>query len=176
MVREEQDQRAQGQTRLYGRKRTKLTLEQNLSHLSNLKILSIQANRLPRITGLADLANLEELYISDNALTEISGLDNNTNLRVLDVSNNQITHLSNLNGLTELEELWASSNLIQSFEEVENQLADKKQLSTVYFEMNPLQLKNPALYRNKVKIALPQIQQIDASMSSPLEVVTWRRD
>ena len=97
-------------------------------------------------------------------MTEVSGLENNTNLRVLDISNNQITHLTNLKHLGHLEELWASSNLIQSFDEVEKELADKKELKTVYFEMNPLQLKNPALYRNKVKLALPLIQQIDASM------------
>ena len=53
--------------------------------------------------------------------------------------------------------------MIISFEEVERELADKNELNTVYFEMNPLQLKNPALYRNKIRLALPQIQQIDAS-------------
>jgi protein phosphatase 1 regulatory subunit 7 len=138
--------------------------EQNISHLSNLKILSIQSNRLPQITGLSNLPNLEELYISHNALTEISGLDNNVNLRVLDISNNKIAHLSNLGPLEHLEELWASSNLLSSFEEVERELAQKKELNTVYFEMNPLQLRSPALYRNKIRLALPQIQQIDASM------------
>ena len=138
---------------------------QNISHLSNLKILSIQSNRLPKISGLSVLTNLEEHYISHNALTEISGLENTTNLRVLDISNNQITHLTNLEKQQHLEELWASSNLITSFEEVERELGDKKGLNTVYFEMNPLQLKNPALYRNKVRLALPQVQQIDASMS-----------
>ena len=135
---------------------------QNVSHLSNLKILSIQSNRLPKISGLSALSNLEELYISHNALNEISGLEHNTNLRVLDISNNQITHLSNLENQKHLEELWASSNLLLSFEEVEKQLGDKKELNTVYLEMNPLQLKNPALYRNKIRLALPQIQQIDA--------------
>ena len=140
-----------------------LIQRQNISHLSNLKILSIQSNRLPKMSGLSALGNLEELYISHNALTEISGLENNTNLRVLDISNNQITHLTNLKNQKHLEELWASSNLIMSFEEVEGELADKKELNTVYFEMNPLQLKNPALYRNKVRLALPQVQQIDAS-------------
>lgn len=140
-----------------------LTQKQNISHLSNLKILSIQSNRLPKISGLSALANLEELYISHNALTEISGLEKNINLRVLDISNNQITHLTNLENQRHLEELWASSNLMISFEEVERELADKKELNTVYFEMNPLQLKNPALYRNKIRLALPQIQQIDAS-------------
>ena len=47
---------------------------------------------------------------------------------------------------------------------MERELADKKELSTVYFEGNPLQTRSPALYRNKVHLALPQIQQIDASM------------
>ena len=140
-----------------------LTLLQNISHLGNLKILSIQSNRLAKVSGLSSLTNLEELYISHNALTEISGLENNANLRVLDISNNQIAHLTNLENQRHLEELWASSNLVMSFEEVERELADKKELNTVYLEMNPLQLKNPALYRNKIRLALPQIQQIDAS-------------
>jgi len=135
----------------------------NISHLSNLKILSIQSNRLPKITGLDKLPNLEELYISHNALAEITGLDQNENLRVLDISNNQIRSLCGVEHLTSLEELWASTNLLLSFEEVEEKLAGKKKLNTVYFEANPLQLKNPALYRNKIKLALPQIQQIDAS-------------
>ena len=144
-----------------------LMRKQNISHLSNLKILSIQSNRLPQITGLSNLLNLEELYISHNALTEISGLDSNVNLRVLDISNNKITHLANLGPFEHLEELWASSNLLSSFEEVERELAKKKELKTVYFEMNPLQLRSPALYRNKVRLGLPQIQQIDASMCQP---------
>ncbi len=141
--------------------------KQNMSQLKNLKILSIQSNRLTQISGISELPNLEELYISHNALTEISNLDNNVGLRVLDISNNQIRNLTNLGRLKRLEELWASSNLMQSFEEVERELADKKNLNTVYFEMNPLQLKTPALYRNKVRLALPQIQQIDASMPIP---------
>ncbi len=123
----------------------------------------MQSNRLPLISGLSELPNLEELYISHNALTEISGLGKNVGLRVLDISNNQIKNLTNLGHLEHLEELWASSNLILSFEEVERELANKKKLNTVYFEMNPLQLKNPALYRNKLRLALPHIHQIDAS-------------
>lgn len=149
---------------------------QEISHLKNLKILSIQSNRLTQISGLSDLPNLEELYISHNALNAISGLQNNTKLRVLDISNNQIVHLSNLGQLKGLEELWASSNMLQSFEEVERELVDKKELNTVYFEMNPLQLKNPALYRNKIKLAIPQIQQIDASTLSLIRFFELRAD
>jgi protein phosphatase 1 regulatory subunit 7 len=82
---------------------------------------------------------------------------------VLDISNNSIAHLANLEHLSNLEELWASSNQLASFDEVEKQLGDKKRLNTVYFEGNPLQTKNPVVYRNKVRLALPQVQQIDAS-------------
>lgn len=136
---------------------------QNISSLENLKILSLQSNRLPRISGLSQLVNLEELYVSHNLLSEISGLDSNVNLRVLDISNNQVTKLAHLAHLGNLEELWASSNQLASFEEVESELAAKESLKTVYFEGNPLQTKNPVLYRNKIRLALPQIQQIDAS-------------
>lgn len=46
---------------------------------------------------------------------------------------------------------------------MEQELADKKNLQTVYFEGNPLQRLNATTYRNKVRLALPQIVQIDAS-------------
>ncbi|KAL8774108.1 MAG: hypothetical protein Q9209_001216 [Squamulea sp. 1 TL-2023] len=142
--------------------KNKITELKNVSSLANLKILSIQSNRLPAITGLDALVNLEELYISHNALTHISGLEHNRRLRVVDISSNQISQLANLEHLDQLEELWASSNQFSSFDEVEKELAGKKQLSTVYFEANPLQAKNPALYRNKIRLVLPQIKQIDA--------------
>ena len=72
--------------------------------------------------------------------------------------------------MTKLEELWASSNLLDSFEEVEEQLRDKKELNTVYFEANPLQLRGPAVYRNKVKLALPNIEKVDASKWMDLRI------
>jgi protein phosphatase 1 regulatory subunit 7 len=107
--------------------------------------------------------NLEELHISHNALTSISGLEKNTNLRVIDISANPIEHLTGLETLENLEELWASWCKLESFDEVEKQLSNKERLETVYFEGNPLQIKNPVLYRNKVRLALPKIKQIDAT-------------
>jgi protein phosphatase 1 regulatory subunit 7 len=127
--------------------------------------LSIQSNRLTTISGLSSLLKLEELYISHNALIQISGLDRNTELRVLDISNNPISHLENLSHLSHLEELWASNCQISDFAEVERELKDKEELNTVYFEGNPLQSKQPAVYRNKVRLMLPQLKQIDASGS-----------
>ena len=101
-------------------------------------------------------------------MTEISGLERTIKLRTLEISNNQIKHLSNLEHLPELEELWASSNLLHSFEEIERELKDKEKLTTVYFEANPLQFQGPTVYRNKVRLALPQVRQIDASKSRHL--------
>lgn len=145
--------------------KNKITEIKNLSALTRLRLVDLKSNRLTSISGLESLSNLEELYVSHNAITEISAssLAQNPKLRVLDISNNQISHLENLGHLKHLEELWASSNRLSDFREVERELADKEELETVYFEMNPLQLMGPAVYRNKVKLALPQIKQIDAS-------------
>lgn len=82
---------------------------------------------------------------------------------MLDISNNLIEHLTGLKGeVPELEELWASSNKLESFEEIERELGDKEKLETVYFEGNPLQRMAGVTYRNKVRLALPRIKQIDA--------------
>ncbi|EEQ86301.2 hypothetical protein RJZ56_002946 [Blastomyces dermatitidis] len=143
--------------------KNKITEIKNIDALTNLKIISLPSNRLTTISGLSNLQNLEELYVSHNAITAISGLENNTNLRVLDISSNQISKLENISHLTHLEELWASNNQLASFDEVERELKDKEELKTVYFEGNPLQTNSPVLYRNKVRLTLPQVQQIDAT-------------
>ncbi|KAL2371367.1 hypothetical protein RJ035_005387 [Blastomyces gilchristii] len=143
--------------------KNKITEIKNIDALTNLKIISLPSNRLTTISGLSKLQNLEELYVSHNAITAISGLENNTNLRVLDISSNQISKLENISHLTHLEELWASNNQLASFDEVERELKDKEELKTVYFEGNPLQTNSPVLYRNKVRLTLPQVQQIDAT-------------
>uniref|UniRef100_A0A8H7N7F3 U2A'/phosphoprotein 32 family A C-terminal domain-containing protein n=1 Tax=Bionectria ochroleuca TaxID=29856 RepID=A0A8H7N7F3_BIOOC len=96
-------------------------------------------------------------------LESLEGIEENPKLRVLDISNNKVSSLKGLGGLKELEEVWASYNLIADFGDVEKELKDKENLNTVYFEGNPLQLRGPALYRNKVRLALPQVKQIDAT-------------
>ncbi|KAL4798117.1 hypothetical protein BDV19DRAFT_377288 [Aspergillus venezuelensis] len=143
--------------------KNKITEMKNLDALSNLRILSIQSNRLTTLNGLSSLKNLEELYVSHNAITDLAGLESNTKLHVLDFSNNQVSKLEHLSHLTELEELWASNNQLSNFNEVERELRDKENLKTVYFEGNPLQTNGPVVYRNKVRLAIPQIMQIDAT-------------
>jgi protein phosphatase 1 regulatory subunit 7 len=84
----------------------------------------------------------------------------------MDISANPVKKLApGLGSLEHLEELWASYCLIDDFNDVETALGDKEELTTVYFEGTPLQLRQPALYRNKVRLALPRVKQIDASKS-----------
>lgn len=113
--------------------------------------------------GLKELPQLEELYISDNLLTSLDPLSHAPNIRILDVQNNPITSLRGVSALVRIENLWATSCKLDRFDELEKELGDKKELSEVYFEGNPLQKANPVLYRNKVRLALPQVSKIDAS-------------
>lgn len=136
---------------------------ENLSSLTNLKILSIQSNRITKLEGLESLVNLEELYISHNGIERIEGLEKNLKLTTLDITGNRITKLENLKHLTKLTDLWASYNKFDSFKDVEDELKDLKELDTVYFEGNPLQLQNMTSYRRKLIILLPQVNKIDAT-------------
>ena len=53
---------------------------QNLSSFSNLKILSIQSNRITKMENLEGLVSLEELYLSHNGLSKIEGLEKNVSV------------------------------------------------------------------------------------------------
>ncbi len=145
--------------------KNKITELKNLGGLTHLRLLSIQSNRIQDLRPLREVPQLEELYISHNMLASLEGLEANVNLSTIDISHNKIDSLKGLGPLTKLEEVWASYNLLMDFADVERELRDKEALTTVYFEGNPLQLRAPALYRNKVRLALPQLKQIDASKS-----------
>ncbi|BFZ56643.1 protein phosphatase regulatory subunit Sds22 [Savitreella phatthalungensis] len=137
-----------------------------LKEFPKLRLLSIQSNRLTDLAGLHYVKDtLKELYISHNGLTNLDGIDACTRLEVLDVSNNRLTTIEGVGKLEGLKEFWASNNGLESFDEVEKECGHLVHLDTVYFEGNPLQLKNPTTYRNKVKLALHNgLKQIDANM------------
>ncbi|CCE34707.1 hypothetical protein E4U22_000541 [Claviceps purpurea] len=144
--------------------KNKITELTGLGGLPKIRLLSVQSNRIRDLSPLQEIPGLEELYISHNMLESLEGIQDNVGLKIVDISNNQVKGLKGLEDLANLEELWASYNQIGDFNEVEKVLRNKNDLTTVYFEGNPLQLRGPALYRNKVRLALPQVKQIDASM------------
>ncbi|RWA10149.1 hypothetical protein EKO27_g4963 [Xylaria grammica] len=142
--------------------KNKLTSLHGLGGLPKLRLLSIQSNRITDLSPLREVSQLEELYASHNALESLEGLDGNPNLTVLEISNNNVKSFKGLGGLKKLTDVWASYCQVSDFADVERELADKENLDTIYLEGNPLQLRQPALYRNKVRLALPQINKIDA--------------
>ncbi|OQN97971.1 hypothetical protein B0A48_16276 [Cryoendolithus antarcticus] len=135
---------------------------EGLDTLTNLRSLSIQANRLTSLEGLENLPQLTELYVSDNKITSLAPLASNPHLQILDFQTNPISSLAGLEGLSELENLWASNCEVESFAEIERALKDKAKLEEVYFEGCPVQKMGPVMYRNKVRLALPQVKKIDA--------------
>ncbi|KAM0716722.1 hypothetical protein Q7P37_008167 [Cladosporium fusiforme] len=124
----------------------RITELKNLSTLTNLRTLSIQANRLASLDGIETLPQLTELY-----------------LEILDFQSNPISSLAGLEELKALENVWASNCEVADFREIERALRDKEKLEEVYFEGNPVQKREPVLYRNKLRLALPQVGKIDAS-------------
>jgi protein phosphatase 1 regulatory subunit 7 len=140
----------------------------NLATLTNLRTLSIQANRLTSLSGIETLPQLTELYVSDNKIPSLAPLAQNTQLEILDFQSNPISSLEGLENLAKLENVWASNCQVADFREIERALADKESLEEVYFEGNPVQKREPVLYRNKLRLALPQVAKIDAcELSDP---------
>ncbi|XP_069123721.1 protein phosphatase 1 regulatory subunit 7-like [Argopecten irradians] len=119
--------------------------------------------------GLDALVNLQELYLSDNGIERIEGMEHNLQLNTLDLASNRIQKIENVSHLVELQEFWFNDNRMDDWKDLE-ELAPIKILETVYFERNPL-WKDPENagqadpnYRRKVKLALPQVRQIDATL------------
>lgn len=86
-------------------------------------------------------------------------------LNTFDIANNSLVRIENLSHLPLLEDFWANNNQFDNdcFEQVDKELSSIKTLQTVYLEGNPMHLKNRATYRNKIRLALPNIKQIDAT-------------
>lgn len=102
-------------------------------------------------------------------------------LTTLDIGNNFISQIENLSHLKFLEELWVrkghffllwwfdlnllkmNGNGIPDLLSLEKELGSLSSLTTIYLEGNPCQLNNMSAYRRKVMLALPQLQQIDAT-------------
>lgn len=91
----------------------------------------------------------------------IQNLENNTKLQTLDLAGNRIKTLEGLGTLTELEEFWFNDNQLEDWSQL-NHLSKCQKLSTVYLERNPIQ--NDVNYRRKIKLVLPSLTQIDATL------------
>ena len=104
---------------------------------------------------------LDDLYLSHNGIKCIEGLKANKQLTTLDMAGNSIEKLDNLDQLEMIEEFWFNDNHISDWKEIKK-IEHMKNLATVYLERNPIE-KSPD-YRRKLKLALPSLTQIDATL------------
>jgi protein phosphatase 1 regulatory subunit 7 len=148
--------------------KNKIEQIQGLEHLTKLRRLDIQSNRLTTIENLtSQCATLEELFLSHNAITVEgasipSGLGQNfQQLSIVDLCRNRLITCQPFAHLHTLEELWVSGNKIATFADVQP-LQQITGLETIYLEYNPIQ-EDP-LYRKKLAELLPSLKQIDANM------------
>ncbi|ODV64081.1 leucine-rich repeat domain-containing protein [Ascoidea rubescens DSM 1968] len=88
-------------------------INKNLSNLINLTDLNLSRNLINNIENLDHLYNLIHLNLSYNDITEIKNLNNLTNLTYLDLKENKIELINNLNGLTNLTHLDLKNNIIE---------------------------------------------------------------
>jgi protein phosphatase 1 regulatory subunit 7 len=82
----------------------------------------------------------------------------------LDLAANRIVTIENLEALTNLEEFWFNDNLLDNWGQLNN-LQQATKLQTVYLERNPIWKDGKDVnYRRKIKLALPSLTQIDATL------------
>ncbi len=151
--------------------KNKIEKIQGLEHLTKLRRLDIQSNRLTVIENLQTQNDtLEELYLAHNGITVEGAMaapgslsQAFPNLSVLDLSRNRLTNTTPFAHLTSLDELWISGNNIATFDDIQPLAALGQSLETVYLEYNPVQEDDP-LYRKKLKELIPSLTQIDANL------------
>lgn len=161
--------------------KNKISKIENLENLTTLTCLSLQSNRLTQLENLSALVKLDELYLSENGITKIENLDANVLLQTLDLAQNMIKTVENIKHLQHLEEFWVrihsfifnfvifiynffklNDNQVSEWSNIDEELKENKKLSTIYLERNPI--ANDPTYRRKLKLLIPSLSQIDATL------------
>ena len=137
------------------------TNDSNANNNNNDDDAKMKEDKTTNITNsLTNNIILEELYLGHNNIEEIKGIETLTKLNTLDFSSNKIKKIENLNHLSLLEEFWMSGNLVETYDDIE-QLANCKNIKTVYLEHNPI--SKDFEYRKKTAAMLPSLKQIDST-------------
>jgi protein phosphatase 1 regulatory subunit 7 len=105
---------------------------------SKLTTLDVGSNFIPEIENLSHLSHLTELWVRMALVKDSELLDNRS-------FNGQVNH-----------------NKIKTLQALEPQLSSLP-LQTIYLEGNPCQQTEGVNYRRKIMLALPTLNQIDAT-------------
>ncbi len=107
---------------------------------TKLDLSGLGIERIEDIKGLEN-CNLFMLSLNNNRIKKISGLEQQTHLYSLNLCDNKISKIENLDNLVNLQVLWLQNNQIEELEGIENLLS----LKYIYLENNPF-TKDPSGY------------------------------
>ena len=92
---------------------------ENISHLTELRVLDLSFNNIKVIEGLETLTKIQHLYLLSNKIKVIEGLDTLQEMEMLELGSNRIEKLENLQNLPNLKKLYLGKNKIQVIENLE---------------------------------------------------------
>ncbi|XP_008550361.1 dynein axonemal light chain 1 [Microplitis demolitor] len=138
-------------------------MDNSLSLLKNVEMLSLATNMIEKISNLDSLKNLKILSLSRNYIKTLSGLELiGDNLEELWISYNFIEKLKGVSVLKALKVLYIGNNLVKDWTEF-NRLQDLPNLEELVFTNNPLNEHLEVEYwRSQVMRKLPQLKKLDA--------------
>ena len=137
-----------------------------LSQLKALTDLNLSFNAISNLTPLTGLTALTSVDVSHNKLSSLNGLAGSAaSLHVLRCSHNGISDLMALNQCQKLEELWLQHNSVGLLQDLHH-LTNVATLKKLVFFPNPCAKKRSAAYRLEVVRLLPQLESLDAQVSS----------
>ncbi|KAH7829686.1 dynein light chain [Monocercomonoides exilis] len=139
-------------------------MDNALSTLRNVKVLSLSTNRIDRISNLGGLEKLELLSLGRNLIKKIEGLEPVANtLRSLWISYNSIDKVAGVLCCKRLQCLYMSHNNITSWGEIDK-LAELPELNDVSFIGNPIETSSPATYKDDLLKRLPGVKKLDGAL------------
>eukprot|EP00656_Telonema_subtile_P055818 TRINITY_DN8762_c0_g1_i1.p1 TRINITY_DN8762_c0_g1~~TRINITY_DN8762_c0_g1_i1.p1 ORF type:complete len:209 (-),score=47.57 TRINITY_DN8762_c0_g1_i1:145-771(-) len=89
---------------------------EELTGMTQLRLLELGDNRIRAIENLSSCQALDSLWLAKNKISCLQGLGSLSNLRVLSMQCNRLTKIEGLEGLTGLQELYLSNNGITVME------------------------------------------------------------
>jgi len=124
-----------------------LTSLEQLSPLSNLKVISVAGNKNLRSTkGIEFVSQLEEFQSTKSAISDLTGLGQLSQLKVLGLMNNKVSDISELANLKNLEEVILNYNSVSDV----SAFADLNNLVSVALTNN--NIADVSAFANKPKL------------------------
>mmetsp|Transcript_46192 Transcript_46192/g.90974 ORF Transcript_46192/g.90974 Transcript_46192/m.90974 type:complete len:1578 (-) Transcript_46192:107-4840(-) len=135
----------------------------NLKGLSQLRVLTLEANEIHRIDGLFGLGNLQQLVLAKNKIKRIDPKSFSCvpDLRGLQLEENGLRSLANLGPLLKLRSLFLAYNRLGELNELEHLSPERTcpAVTEITLRNNPLARKH--LYRSTLIRKMPALQVID---------------